>query len=157
MSYEYLYKNEPEVSNLHYWNNRQNMLTNPIYPNIKKQELQFKSARKFWKVDVSVQKEAEKYPQFFEDTVRFVSKTRGQELFGISDQGQPPRNMLTNLDNRVQTDANSFLLLPPQRTPNTPLTFNSNSGSSNQVSQSNMFSANIGGHLKQPYQLTLPL
>jgi hypothetical protein len=62
-----------------------NALSNPIYPDVKKDILNFRNARRCWTVDAGTTvKQSQMYPFFVEDAIEFQSRNRNETMYGNS-------------------------------------------------------------------------
>ena len=62
-----------------------NFIEGPIYPDIKKDILRFKTSRKYWTVSVGdALKETEKYPMFVDGAIELQTRNRNETIYGKS-------------------------------------------------------------------------
>lgn len=117
-----------------------NYIEGPLYPDIKKDILRFKSARKFWQVDVGdTLKESEKYPMFVNGIVEFQSRNRNQTMYG-----QSSHRDVVNEEVRYPL-ISPYDLLPESRKPRRPVAPRVNPGLPQyQIFQDNMFNGVFG-------------
>lgn len=120
-----------------------NMLEGPMYPNIKKDILRFRSAGKHWKVDVgTAMKESEKYPMFVEGIVEYQSRDRNVTMYG-----QGSHRDYVNEEVRYPL-ISPWDILPESRKPRLPVAARMNPylPDGYQLYQNNMIT-NVGGYI----------
>uniref|UniRef100_A0A6C0JPL6 Uncharacterized protein n=1 Tax=viral metagenome TaxID=1070528 RepID=A0A6C0JPL6_9ZZZZ len=122
-----------------------NYIEGPIYPDIKKEILQFRDAKKHWKVDIGDSlKESEKYPLFVNGIIEYQSRNRNQTMYG-----QSSHKSYVNEEVRLPL-ISPWDLLPISRRPRLPVTPRVNPVLDEfQISQ-NILPTNIYGFLKRP-------
>ena len=118
----------------------QNLIENPIYPDIKKEALLFKNARKHWRVDYAhALKETEKYPMFMENIIERQSRNRNETMYGKS-----AHRDYVNLEVRYPM-ISPIDLMPTTRRPRRPVVPHVNPKGPTQIYQDRMFNG-IFGH-----------
>lgn len=62
-----------------------NAFYGPVYPDVKKDILNFKSSKRFWQVDAGTEvKYSQLYPFFIEDAIEYQSRDRNENMYGKS-------------------------------------------------------------------------